>query len=149
MRKTPSYLKGLAETRARLALVFASGFKGSAARLRSATGASVYFASHGTQDGADTARLVDWLWGGEPLPCWFWGDLDFSGMRILAALRKTFPGLEAWQPGYGPMLEALQQGGGHQPSSARKDGQAATTATGCQVCGLAAAPCDHADRLVC
>lgn len=30
------------------------------------------------------------------------------------------------------MLEALQQGGGHQPSSARKDGQAATTATGCQ-----------------
>lgn len=115
----------------RLALVFASGFKGSAARLRSATGASVYFASHGTQDAAHTAKFLGWLWGGEPQPCWFWGDLDFSGMRILAALRKTFPGLEAWQPGYGPMLEALQHGDGHQPSSARKDGQAATSATGC------------------
>lgn len=115
----------------RLALVFASGFKGSASRLRSATGASVYFASHGTQDPAHTARLLAWLWGGETLPCWFWGDLDFSGMRILAALRKTFPGLEAWQPGYGPMLEVLQHGGGHRPISARKDGQAATSATGC------------------
>lgn len=115
----------------RLALVFASGFKGSAGRLRAATGASVYFASHGTQDPAQTAKLLGWLWDGSPLPCWFWGDLDFSGMRILAALRKTFSGLEAWQPGYGPMLEVLQRGGGHRPDSAKKAGQAPIAVTGC------------------
>jgi hypothetical protein len=115
----------------RLALVFASGFKGSAARLRSSAGASVYFASHGTLSPTYTAEFLSWLWGGKPLPSWFWGDLDFSGMRILAALRKTFPGLEAWQPGYGPMLVALQEGDGHQPSSAGKDGQGAISATGC------------------
>lgn len=114
-----------------LALVFASGFKGSARRLRTAGGASLYFARHGTLDPAPLARFVAWLREGAPLPCWFWGDLDHAGMQILASLRASFPELEAWQPGYAPMLRLLEAGQGHTPEAAGKAGQLVVAATGC------------------
>ncbi|MFZ2406451.1 MAG: hypothetical protein WAW41_15050, partial [Methylobacter sp.] len=99
-----------------LALVFASGFKGTAKRLRLETGASVYFAAHGSLATAAGRRFLDWLFAGSgELPAWFWGDLDYSGMQILKSLRNSFDGLEAWQPGYQPMLEALSAGKGHAP----------------------------------
>ena len=48
------------------------------------------------------------------LPVYFWGDLDWSGMRILTAMRNKFPEMQAWQPGYSPMLESLLMGLGRQ-----------------------------------
>lgn len=116
----------------RLALVFASGFKGSAKRLRTPTGASVYFASHGSLDNALVSHFRDWLWGTGERPVWFWGDLDFSGMRILAALRAVFDGLCAWEPGYTPMLARLMGGEGHSPEAAGKEGQLCLQSTGCE-----------------
>ncbi|MDH6644365.1 hypothetical protein P3T32_004238 [Ralstonia sp. GP73] len=116
-----------------LALVFASGFKGSAKRLRSAAGASVYFAAHGSLQETDTSKFLGWLRAGVRLPSWFWGDLDFAGMRILASLRAVFDGLEAWQSGYGPMLERLERGDGHSPLEARKGGQQPIDLTGCSL----------------
>ncbi len=114
-----------------LALVFASGFKGSAKRLRSPAGASVYFAAHGSLQETHTNKFLGWLRAGAPLPSWFWGDLDFAGMRILASLRAVFDGLEAWQSGYGPMLERLERGDGHSPLEGRKGGQQPIDLTGC------------------
>lgn len=114
-----------------LALVFASGFKGSAKRLRTATGASIYFASSGAMADDATQRFSAWLTDSLELPCWFWGDLDYSGMRILSALRKSFAGIEAWAPGYQPMLDALRRGEGHFPFAAGKENQAVLDATGC------------------
>lgn len=114
-----------------LALVFASGFKGSAKRLRSPTGASVYFAAHGTLDEKQTAKFLGWLRAGVKLPSWFWGDLDYSGMRIIAALRGVFDGLTAWEPGYQPMLDRLEAGEGHAPDEAGKGKQAPIESTGC------------------
>jgi hypothetical protein len=114
-----------------LALVFASGFKGSAKRLRSPTGASVYFAAHGTLEEKKTAKFLGWLRAGVKLQSWFWGDLDYSGMRILAALRGVFLGLSAWEPGYRPMLERLRAGDGHAPDGAGKGGQGVIDTTGC------------------
>jgi hypothetical protein len=88
-----------------LALVFTSGFKGAAKRLRTALGASVYFASHGSLEEISRQRFLAWLVdGNEIIPVWFWGDLDYSGMQILKSLRNSFNSLEAWQPGYQPML---------------------------------------------
>lgn len=116
---------------AKLALVFASGFKGSAKRLRSPTGASVYFAAHGAMDSLKTSKFLGWLRNGVKLPSWFWGDLDYSGMQILASLRAVFDTLSAWQPGYLSMLSRLQHGEGHAPESAGKAGQLAVTTTGC------------------
>lgn len=114
-----------------LALVFASGFKGSAKRLRSPTGASVYFAAHGAIEEKLTAKFIGWLRDEVELRSWFWGDLDYAGMRILAALRDVFDGLAAWQPGYEPMLERLRSNEGHAPDEAGKTRQGVIDATGC------------------
>lgn len=124
--------RGASGRYARLALVFASGFKGSARRLRTPGGASVYFAAHGSLDESAVTHFRDWLWGNGELPVWFWGDLDFSGMRILAALRAVFNGLHAWEPGYQPMLTRLEQGDGHSPEAAGKEGQLCLQSTGCE-----------------
>ncbi len=114
-----------------LALVFASGFKGSAKRLRLKTGASVYFAGHGSLSIQSSQRFLSWLFdANETLPCWFWGDLDYSGMQILKSLRHSFKDIEAWQPGYQPMLEALLAGHGHTPEEAGKVNQKPINNTG-------------------
>ena len=69
-----------------LALVFASGFRGSAARVRSRSGCLVHYAGPGLLE--FSGRFAAWWYdAGAPLgPCWFWGDLDFAGMQILKRL---------------------------------------------------------------
>jgi hypothetical protein len=42
--------------------------------------------------------------------CYFWDDLGYTEIAILKALRFRFTHMEAWQPGYDPMLERLAQG---------------------------------------
>ena len=114
-----------------LALAFASGFKGSAQRLRTPEGCSLFF----SDQGGDTRDLRDgfksWLFGTEARPAYFWGDLDWAGMRILAAMRTSFSGLTAWQTGYAAMLQVLQEGHGHSPEAAEKQGQKVLANTGC------------------
>ena len=113
------------------ALVYASGFKGSAQRLRSRTGCSLYYSSKGALGGSVRDEFELWLFGTDGTQAQFWGDLDYSGLRILAAMRASFPGLTAWQPGYGPMLSDLLAGHGHTPEAAEKQGQRAIACTGC------------------
>ena len=115
-----------------LALVFASGFRGSAARVRSRSGCLVHYAGPGWLEFA--GRFDEWWYdGGMPLgPCWFWGDLDFAGMQILKALRSRFEGLRGWPAGYEPMLAKLQAMGGY--GAAQSDdlrGQVDPVLTGC------------------
>lgn len=114
-----------------LALVYASGFKGSAQRLRRPDGCSIFYSGRGviSQDVRDGFEA--WLFGREARPAYFWGDLDWSGMRILAAMRSTFADLGAWEPGYRAMLEALCAGHGHPPEAADKAGQRPVASTGC------------------
>lgn len=115
-----------------LALIYAAGFKGSAQRLRRPDGCSLFYSSQGHLGGGPMLEFEDWLFGGNTLPVFFWGDLDYAGMRILSAMRSTFPGLSAWQPGYTPMLAALLEGRGHSPEAAEKQGQKQLHSTGCQ-----------------
>ena len=114
-----------------LALVYASGFKGSAQRLRSPGGCSLFYSSKGALGGDLKDAFEAWLFGKGATPVFFWGDLDWAGMRILAAMRGSFAGLTAWQPGYAPMLAALNEGRGHSPEAAEKQGQKALAVTGC------------------
>jgi hypothetical protein len=65
------------------------------------------------------------------IPAYFWGDLDYSGMAILASLRTIFPSAQAWKPGYGPMLSRLNAGDGHSPAESGKERQRVIDATGC------------------
>jgi len=116
-----------------LALVFASGFKGSAKRLRTISGVSVYFAAHGHLANNECQRFCDWLIRySEQLPVWFWGDLDYSGMQIVKSLRHSFEGLDAWRPGYQPMLDELLAGNGHEAIAAKKSNQKPLDLTGAE-----------------
>lgn len=115
-----------------LALIFASGFKGSARRIRTENGATVFFAERGTLEVVARTRLLSWLRADKNLPSWFWGDLDYAGMEILQALRQTFPNTRAWSVGYEAMLQDLRSGGGHEPDEAGKGAQRCVTRTGCE-----------------
>ena len=107
----------------RQAFVWSSGFTGVAARLRAPEGSRLSFLE--SSDQAAARMFTAWLRrpGVDPqgplAPAgeldggvWFWGDLDFSGLQILGALRRSFAGAQAWQPAYGAMRAAL---GGKQP----------------------------------
>ncbi len=110
------------------ALVYASGFRSSALRIRTRSGALLHYA------GADDARSTFDRWwfeaGLPPGPCHFWGDLDFAGMQILKALRQRFGDVAAWRPGYEPMLAVLRASGGYHGGGDSR-GQIDPAVTGC------------------
>ncbi|MCX2782494.1 DUF2220 domain-containing protein [Microbulbifer thermotolerans] len=113
------------------ALVYIEGYRGGAARVR-LPGVARFSTLN---DIAEPARreFIRW-WQGQAeqeLPAYFWGDLDYEGMQIAAALRRSFTSLDCWRPGYAPMLERLCSGGGHRPLQAKKNRQRAIESTGC------------------
>jgi hypothetical protein len=112
-----------------MALIFSAGFRGTAARLRQVGGCSAYYTKQSAQEGivAFEAKLFSAI----DVPTFFWGDLDFSGMAILASLRSIFPSAEAWEPGYAPMLARLLRGDGHSPEESGKERQRPIERTGC------------------
>ena len=90
---------------AKLALVFASGFRGSAQRVRQRDGALLHYSGCDSGGDADVRCNFEAWWFERALPpgpCSFWGDLDFAGMQILKALRSRFGSVAAWPPGYSP-----------------------------------------------
>ena len=112
-------------------LVYAAGFKGSAARIRQLDGVSLHY--HCKSNNAIQKQLEAW-WFAQQVSEWpvcFWGDLDYSGMGILKALKQRFDVVRAWQPGYEPMLKFLQQQKGHQPVMTDKQEQQDPGTTGC------------------
>ena len=120
----PAEVKGLA-------LVYGAGFKSSAARIRTREGAVVHY--QGGSFGSLQANFEGWWFDHSPSgwPVWFWGDLDFSGMGILKALRQRFSDAQAWQPGYAPMVDLLRDGRGHSADLADKAEQVDPGSTGC------------------
>ena len=112
-------------------LVYAAGFKGSAARIRQPDGVSLHY--HCKSNNVIQKQLEAW-WFTQQVSEWpvcFWGDLDYSGMGILKALKQRFNDVRAWQPGYEPMLKFLQQQKGHRPVMADKQEQQDPGTTGC------------------
>ncbi|WP_395823760.1 Wadjet anti-phage system protein JetD domain-containing protein [Collimonas sp.] len=126
-----------------LALVFSAGFKGSAKRLRTRSRSSLYFSWEGDVSPSATTEFANWLYQESTFPSWFWGDLDYSGMQILQAMRNSFPGMSAWPAGYGPMHHALINGGGHDPEMADKILQKRIEHTGCRYADTVLLPALH------
>lgn len=114
------------------ALVYASGFKSAAARLQSPNGSIIHFSELSEQFDNNANRFRVLLENRiDRLSPYFWGDLDFSGMGILKALRERYQNMRAWEPGYAPMLEAVQRGEGHAVEEGDKSGQIDPGETGC------------------
>ncbi len=111
------------------ALIYSSGFRGAAIRLRKTGGCSLYYTRHSSQEAIAAFEQV--LFSPVDFPVFFWGDLDFSGMAILAALRAVFSSAGAWKPGYEPMLIRLMKGDGHLPIEGGKERQRPIDRTGC------------------
>jgi len=118
------------------ALVYSAGFRGSALRIREPGNAVFSYLNPGDH-GPVLEQFGDWWFGvaretpDAATKTRFWGDLDFAGMAILKALRLTFTDIDAWQPGYAPMLEWLNRGGGHAQDSSGKSLQKDPGETGC------------------
>ena len=112
-------------------LVYAAGFKGSAARIRQPNGVSLHY--HCKSNNTIQNQLEAWWFTRQASewPVCFWGDLDYSGMDILKALKQRFDEIHAWQPGYEVMLTFLQQQKGHRPVMADKQEQQDPGTTGC------------------
>ncbi len=125
------------------ALVYSAGFRGSALRIRE-SGNALFSYLNPMQHEEALRQFQSWWFNekaAEPdVKCFFWGDLDFAGMAILKALRQTFPDINAWQPGYQPLLERLRDGWGHTQDSAGKSLQKDPDLTGCEYADLQLLP---------
>lgn len=106
------------------ALVYGSGFLASSARGLTDSVRFSYLSK-------SSPAIFESCWLQRTVPVYFWGDLDYSGMRILAALNKNFLPVVAWQPGYSALLKLLHEGHAHTPSAAGKDNQTDPMLTGC------------------
>jgi hypothetical protein len=98
-------------------------------RLRKPGGCSVYYTRTSRTEAIPI--FEDNLFSSTDFPVFFWGDLDFSGMAILASLRSIFPSAQAWRPGYALMLARLRRHDGHSPLESGKERQRAVERTGC------------------
>jgi len=106
-----------------MTLVNSAGFRGASSRIRH-RGATQFSHIH-AYDKSDFLDFEGWWFteGSAVIECYFWGDLDYSGMAILAALGRSFTGIEAWQPAYKAMLRYHQRGVSHNAEAAGKERQ--------------------------
>lgn len=119
-----SFLHLVDQPPAGTALLYSGGFRASASRV---TGNDTRFAF---LPGSDASHFHA-HWRQPAAGSFFWGDLDYAGMDILRGLRLALPELQAWQPGYQPMVTALLAGQGHTPEQAGKDRQLDPGRSGC------------------
>ncbi|MDO3386543.1 DUF2220 family protein [Gilvimarinus sp. SDUM040013] len=124
-----TFLELAAQPQSHFALVYSAGFALSAERTR--TKGQVVFTYTQVSDEARAGFERFWFDAHASVPVWFWGDLDFAGMAILRSLRASFAQTQAWQPGYQPLLELLQNGEAHSATMAGKTAQVDPGTTGC------------------
>lgn len=103
------------------AVVYLSGFKGAAQRIRQEEAVSLFFGMNVLPEAAGQIRR---MWHKETrVPAEVWTDLDFAGLNIAIALRKVFPELTWFKPGYAAMQDRLVRGLGHGFDDATKGNQ--------------------------
>lgn len=127
-----SYIELALRGKLNCAIVYMAGFRSSARNIRDRNGVSLHF--HVASVEKEKEAFKRW-WYDEDVQMrsiWFWGDLDFSGMGILKALKQRFADAEAWRPGYQALLQCLVHGLGHKAVTASKDEQVDPGETGCQ-----------------
>lgn len=106
-----------------ITLINSAGFRGASSRIRQ-PGATQFSHVQPYDDDHFLAFKRWWLnEGSTAIPCYFWGDLDYSGMAILAALGQSFTSITAWQPGYRAMLSYHSGGLCHSGEASGKQRQ--------------------------
>ena len=106
-----------------MTLINSAGFRGASSRIRQ-RGATQFSHVQSYDEGQFLAFQRWWLKEESmAIPCYFWGDLDYSGMAILAALGQSFTRIVAWQPGYKAMLRYHSAGVCHSGEASGKQYQ--------------------------
>jgi hypothetical protein len=113
------------------ALIYSSGFMGTAGRMRKSSGSRAFYCLDAISDANEVEAFDAAFYSDFDVNAAFWGDLDHAGMAILSSLRTNFSSIRAWEPGYAPMLVRLETGEGHAPEEAKKGGQKPISSTGC------------------
>jgi hypothetical protein len=113
------------------ALIYSSGFMGTAGRMRKSSGSRAFYCLDAVSNAAEIEAFDTVFYSDADVNAVFWGDLDHAGMAILSSLRTNFPCARAWEAGYAPMLVRLDTGEGHAPEEAKKAGQKPIFSTGC------------------
>jgi hypothetical protein len=114
------------------AVVYSAGYRGSAQLIRT-HGHSQFVTINSVDDAVFNAFSEWWFQQSElQVKTYFWGDLDYEGMRILKALDKNFPNTQAWKIAYDMMLTYHKNGLGHGPQIANKQYQLEPEESGCE-----------------
>lgn len=129
-------LKQLAETGHQLsktALIYSGGFKGTSATVRRR--GSVVFSELGSDSDSKIEAFEDWWFRqrDEAWRCFFWGDMDYAGLSILKALKRSFSEMEAWPTGYQLMMDFHNQGHGQKIRDSKKMEQLDPGFCGCRL----------------
>lgn len=106
-------------------IIYSSGYKASAKKIRDRRGSRMFFEMDCCFSDKGKHKFLSWFYreSREDVESFFWGDLDYSGIGILIALRERFPDIAAWEPGYRQMVTMQQDDGGHTPEMAKKEKQ--------------------------
>lgn len=106
-------------------LIYASGYKTSAKRVRKKIGSKMFFSYNSKFSDKSRDDFILWFYeeNDSNLNTYFWGDLDYEGMNILSSLKKNFLNIKAWEPAYEKMFELVSDDFGHTPLMAGKEKQ--------------------------
>lgn len=112
-------------------LIYSSGYKASAKRVRNRNGSKMFFTDDCAFSNEGKKDFISWFYLEKEMNIntFFWGDLDFSGIDILASLKSNFSNLKAWEAAYSKMLDSLDSG--HSPILAKKENQREPRLSGC------------------
>lgn len=112
-------------------LIYSSGFKASAKRIRTNDGSKMFFTDDCKFSIDGKEDFISWFYERKKLDIsvYFWGDLDFSGIEILSSLKSNFTNLEAFKKMYSLMVESIDLG--HSPNLGKKENQKLPKNTGC------------------
>jgi len=113
-------------------IVYSSGFKASAKRLRTIKGSKLFFDEYCSLDTNSRGIFKNWLYEQSEIKfnVFFWGDLDNSGINIFLTIKKIFPELGIWRIGYEELIKAVENNDFHSPEESNKEGQLDILLTG-------------------
>ena len=112
------------------AVIYSAGYRSSASVIRDK--GNCQFVSINQVNRDCYQIFVDWWYSSrQDIPVFFWGDLDFDGMRILKTLRSSFTNAVAFKAAYAMTLELHQQGICHNSMNPNKGNQKDPDMTGC------------------
>ncbi len=115
-------------------IIYSSGFKAAAKRLRTTQGSKLFFEENCQLDKEGRETLKDWIYDKRQINVnvYFWGDMDYAGINIFSTIKDIFTELEIWKPGYDELLNAIDVKDSHKPLDSDKESQVQPKLTGVQ-----------------